>query len=174
MTEVGRRPFRLRSFVSILIGASALALVGTGAVLFAAPPGWVANQGWSVLGLSKSQWQALHASFAATTVAGGIAHLALNWRVFLGHFRARGGRRAALRWEWVLALAAAVLVGAGTILDVPPFSSLGAARESVKDGWRPRGGAAEGEERPRGPGGGGGRGEGRGGGRWGRIDAEGR
>ncbi|MGQ9592871.1 MAG: DUF4405 domain-containing protein, partial [Planctomycetota bacterium] len=149
MSKAGRNPFRLRSFISVLIGASAAALVATGAVLFFVPPGWVANQGWSLFGLSKARWQALHVSFAATTVAAGVLHLALNWRVFLSYFHGRESRRVAVRWEWILAVAAAVLVGSGTILDVPPFSSLGAARESVKDSWRPRGGTGE-EGRPKG------------------------
>ncbi len=134
-----REPTRnLRSFTSVLIGASALALAASGVVLFIAPPGWLANRGWSFLRLSKSQWQALHASFAALVVAAGALHAFLNRRPLIGYFRDRANRRLVFAWPWVLAVATAALAAAGTVLEVPPFSSLREARESMKESWRPR------------------------------------
>jgi uncharacterized membrane protein YgcG len=130
------RSFRLRSFTSVLIGIGALVLAVTGAVLFIVPPGRIANWGgWSLFGLTKSQWQALHITFALLFLLASMLHLFYNWRPLVGYFRSAPRRRLGFRWEWVLALGVGVLVVVGTLEEVPPFSTLMTVHEDIKHRW---------------------------------------
>ena len=58
-----------RAMTSILIAASFLLLLISGAVLFVSPPGRVANWGnWRMIGLTKHEWTGVHTWFAAVFV----------------------------------------------------------------------------------------------------------
>jgi hypothetical protein len=136
LSGVGRRSFRLRSFISVAIGFSALGLLATGIVLFVLPPGRIANWGgWTILGLRKAQWQSLHISLSALFVLTSVLHIAFNWRPLMTYFKDRLRTRAAFRAEWILALLFGAAVSAGAILEVPPFSTLLSLREDVKKSW---------------------------------------
>lgn len=121
---------------SVMLTASSLVLLASGVVLFAAPPGRVANwSNWRILGLTKHDWSGLHVWFATVFVLVALVHLVFNVRLLVNYFRSRRTRRFALRWEWAVALALCGLVLAGTRRDWPPFSSLLAFNERVKQSW---------------------------------------
>lgn len=121
---------------SVLIAASFIILLVTGIVMFASPPGRVANwTNWSVLGLRKHDWTGLHIWFSALFLVVTIFHLIFNWRPMISYFKDRLTRRVGIRWEWVVALAIVGGVFAGTRVGVPPFSSLLAWNEDLKQSW---------------------------------------
>lgn len=121
---------------SVLIAVSFIVLVLSGVMLFVSPPGRIANwTDWTLLGLRKQEWTALHIAFSLLFLVVAIVHVVLNWRPMVSYFRNRMTRRAGFRWEWVVASGVCVLVFAGTRFNVPPFSSLLAFNEQVKETW---------------------------------------
>lgn len=139
MTEekkMKKKQFGGRALVSALASFSFIVLVVTGLILFITPPGRVANwTGWRFLGLTKDQWGATHIWFALTFLIVSGFHIYLNWRPLLNHFKSRLTRKFAFRLEWMVALALCVVIYTGTIGEVPPFSSLVAWNETIKDSW---------------------------------------
>lgn len=132
-----RRPrFAWRALTSVLIAVSFLVLLVTGVVLFVSPPGRVANwTNWSILGLTKKDWGALHIWFSALFLLVTVFHLVFNWRPLVSYFKDRLTRRVGFRWEWLVALAICGGVYAGTRASLPPFSTLLAFNERVKESW---------------------------------------
>lgn len=125
-----------RALASVLIASFFIILVLSGAILFVSPPGRIANwTNWNILGLRKQEWINLHIWFSALFLVVVVIHLLFNWRPFLNYFKDRVTRRPGLRWEWVAALAICGMVYAGTRAGVPPFSSLLAFNERVKESW---------------------------------------
>jgi uncharacterized membrane protein YgcG len=133
----GNKPsLQFRAFTSVLIATAFLALVVSGVVLFMAPPGRVANwTNWRVLGLTKHGWGELHIGFSALFLAAAGLHLFFNVRPLLNYFKDRLTRRVGFRREWIAALVLAGVVFAGVRLGVPPFSTLLAFNEQLKQSW---------------------------------------
>jgi hypothetical protein len=90
---------------------------------------------WSIAGLRKGEWAALHISFGAVLLVSGIAHIVFNWRPLVNYFRNRKSRRLGFRPEWVVALGLGLFIFAGTKANLPPFASLVALGEEVKQSW---------------------------------------
>lgn len=135
MTHPPRR-FQWRALTSVLIAASFVILVVTGIVLFAAPPGRIANwTNWHILGLRKTEWTGLHIWFSTLFLVVTVFHLAFNWRPMVSYFKDRLSRRIGFRWEWAAALLIVSGVFAGTRLAVPPFATLLAWNEDLKQSW---------------------------------------
>lgn len=134
--DQGRARFQWRAMTSVLIAASFLLLVATGVVLFVSPPGRIANwTDWNIVSLTKRDWTGLHIWFSALFLIVAVFHLVFNWRPMLGYFKDRMTRRVGFRWEWLGALAICGMVAAGTLTHVPPFSTLLAFNERVKESW---------------------------------------
>ncbi|MBK9139658.1 MAG: DUF4405 domain-containing protein [Verrucomicrobia bacterium] len=130
------RRFQWRALTSVLIAGSFVILVVTGIVLFAAPPGRIANwTNWNILGLRKTEWAGLHIWFSTLFLLVTIFHVAFNWRPMVSYFKDRLSRRIGFRWEWAVALLIVAGVFAGTRLAVPPFSTLLAWNEDLKQSW---------------------------------------
>lgn len=128
--------FRWRAFTSLVIAACFLALILSGAVLFLAPPGRVANwTQWEILGLTKHGWGDLHIAFGALFVVAGLIHVAFNWRPLLQHLGARWAARGGFRLEGIAAALLALAVFAGTRWEVPPIATLLAWSEALRQGW---------------------------------------
>ena len=136
MGASGKTGFSGRGFVSVATMLGFVALVVTGVMLYMTPPGRIANwTGWRLLGLTKAQWEALHICFSAGFLVIGGFHIYLNWRPLLNHFKSRLTRRFALRGDWALAVVLCAAVGVGTLAEVPPFSSLVALNETIRNSW---------------------------------------
>ncbi len=136
MGKAKRTNFSGRGFVSVAMTLGFVALVITGVMLYMKPAGRIANwTGWRLLGLTKEQWEALHICFSAGFLVAGGFHIYLNWRPLLNYFKSRLTRRFALRGDWVLALVLFGVIWLGTLAEVPPFSSLVALNETIKNSW---------------------------------------
>ena len=128
--------FQWRALTSVLVGLAFLFLVVSGTVLFLSPPGRIANwTNWTILGLRKSEWTSLHIWFSTIFVAGATGHLFYNLRPMLSYFRDRMTRRVGLRREWLMAAGLCTAVAGGTLAKVPPFATLLAWNEDVKESW---------------------------------------
>lgn len=135
-TAATRPRFSWRALTSILAASSFSILVFSGVILFVSPPGRIANwTNWAILGLRKQEWTSLHLWFSVLFLLVAIAHVYLNWRPMVNYFKDRMTRRVGFRWEWLLALLICGGVYGGTRAGVPPFSTLLALNEQVKESW---------------------------------------
>lgn len=136
MNDSSTPHFQWRALTSVVVAFAFLLLAGSGAVLFLSPPGRVANwTNWAILGLRKSEWTGLHIWFSAIFLAGAAGHVLYNLRPMLSYFKDRTTRRATLRREWLVAAGLCGVVAAGTLAKVPPFATLMAWNEELKESW---------------------------------------
>jgi hypothetical protein len=128
--------FQWRALTTSLVAISFFVLLVSGAILFLAPPGRVANwTNWAILGLRKSQWTGLHLWFSAVFLVVVGFHLFFNWRPLLSYFKDRLTRRVGFRPEWLIGAGLSLVVAVGTLKQVPPFSSLLTWNEEIKAIW---------------------------------------
>ena len=133
MPEKTEKPLNYRAFASILTGFSFILMTVTGLVLFFTPSCRIARDtSWSVLGYNKDQWIDVHIWFSIVFVIASIFHIYFNWAVLVCYFKAKVRRGLSLRAEWIVALAACGIIYAGTIYEVPPFSTLMAWKDTFK------------------------------------------
>ena len=128
--------FRFRPFVSLLTAFSFLAIVVTGAILYITPPGRVANwTNWTILGLSKHQWGAVHICFGVVFLIASVLHIWLNIKPLISYFVRKAKDASKLRTEWIWALAVCGLVFWGALKPFVPFSSLLDLNDRIKNSW---------------------------------------
>ena len=128
--------FRFRPFVSLLTAFSFVAIVITGNILYITPPGRVANwTNWTVWGLSKHQWGAVHICFGVVFLIASILHIWLNIKPLISYFASKAKDASKLRTEWIFALAVCGLVFWGALKPFVPFSSLLDLNDRIKNSW---------------------------------------
>ncbi len=132
-----QRPgYSWRAMTSVLISLAFVTMLVSGVILLLSPPGRIANwSDWRMLGYTKHDWSDLHVWFAIVFVIAGLLHIVLNIRLLVSYFRNRLTRRVGFRLEWIVALAIAGVVFAGTRAGVPPFSTFLAFSERIKQSW---------------------------------------
>lgn len=131
-----RKRFYWRAFVTFSVVFSFLVIAVSGVVLYISPPGRIANWSqWSIGGLQKSGWQAVHTVFALLFVAAAAFHIYFNWRVILNYLRRKLGEGLNRGRELGVASAAGLAVLVLTIVGVPPFSTVMTVGETVKNSW---------------------------------------
>jgi hypothetical protein len=131
--------FYLRSFVSLMMVGSLLTFTASGLALFVSPSGQLANvTGWTLLGLGKGQWEALHIAFGFLWMPLAVLHLVFNLRVVGGYLRDRVRRAFVGRRElWAAAIVTAFLAVA-SVLALPPVAQLMAWGDSFNGYWAAR------------------------------------
>lgn len=135
-----RKPFNMRAMTAFMVTAAFVFCVVTGVVLFAVPQGRIANWvDWRLLGLLKEEWAQVHLVFGLLFVVFGIIHLfPYNWPTFKAYLAARRQGRLDFRRprrELVAGVAVALLLAAGSVAAVPPFSQFFAFNAWVKESW---------------------------------------
>jgi len=128
--------FQFRGFISLLLAAVFLLLSLSGIILFLTPRGRVANwTGWTMLGLSKQDWLAIHMNLALALLIVAGLHLYLNWTVFWRYIKKQGNLAPNLKLEMLAAILLAGVVLGGTIRHVQPFSTVVDWNYQIKDYW---------------------------------------
>ena len=136
MAQDSKTAFQWRAFISTLTGLSFVAMCLTGIILFVVPPGRVANwTGWTLYGLTKAQWQALHIWFSLLFMLAAIVHIVYNWQCLLRYCQSKVTKAFTLRAEWSLSLVLCVVLLVATLANWRPFSSLVDWGESIKHSW---------------------------------------
>jgi hypothetical protein len=132
-----RSPLQWRGLTSFIMTLAFLVLATTGVVLYVSPQGRVANwTGWSVLGLHKEQVAAVHYSASLLLVIASAFHLYFNWQVLVRYLVLQ--RRVHLKRELIGAIVLVTIIIAGTILEIPPFSSISSLNDRIKVHWENR------------------------------------
>jgi hypothetical protein len=128
--------FQWRALTSVLMTLGFVMLALSGVMLFLSPPGRVANwTNWTLLGLRKSEWGGIHIWFGTLFLVMTALHVYFNWRPLVRYFKSRMTRRVGFRREWAYAAVVTVVVFGGTKAGIPPFSTLLAWNEEVKESW---------------------------------------
>ena len=131
-----QKKFRFRAFVSLLTAFSFILLTVTGIILYITPPGRIANwTNWTVWGLSKHQWGALHICLAALFLIASALHTWLNFKTLTSYFLSKAKAASAFRLEWLLAMVLCGGVVWGSLMPFIPFSSLLDLNERIKFSW---------------------------------------
>ncbi|MFC1596754.1 DUF4405 domain-containing protein [Planctomycetota bacterium] len=134
-----RRRFSTRGFTSLLLTLSMMVMFFAGVMLYLTPRGRVANwTDWTLIGLGKEQWAALHMNASLLFVTVAVLHLILNWSMFFGYLKKKTVAGLNMKKELMLATVIALVCVAGTISNLPPFSSVAALNEEIKDYWELR------------------------------------
>jgi len=130
------KKFNFKTFTSFTLVLTFFALLVSGVMLFISPAGRVAHwTDWSLLGLTKEGWQAVHVLTALMFLIGGIFHLLkFNWKVFV-HYLAAERKGASYLREAGLSVALFLVVVAGTIAGLPPLASVTDLGEEIKLFW---------------------------------------
>ena len=133
------KKFSFGVFTSFILAWTFLLLIVSGAVLYVAPPGRIANwTRWQLMILTKEQWQAVHTLTALTFLVGGIFHLLkFNWRPFLAYLKRKGAGGFQYRHEMLFSIVLFSAVLAGTVAQLAPFASVMAIGESIRNSWEP-------------------------------------
>jgi hypothetical protein len=134
---MARKSYSFRTFTSFILAWTFLALVASGAVLYIAPPGRIANwTRWQLIILTKEQWQAVHTLTAIVFLIGGLFHiLKFNWKAFIAYLRRKTDAGLTFRYEIIASLALFLAVLAGTVAQQPPFAAVMATGESIRQLW---------------------------------------
>ena len=136
MSTERKRVFYWRAFVTFYVVFSFLVIATSGIVLFISPPGRVANWSqWSIGGLQKSGWQAVHSIFAFLFVVAAGFHIYFNWRVILNYIRRKIGEGLNRGKELAAASAVGVVILVLTIAGLPPFSTVMTLGETARNAW---------------------------------------
>ncbi len=108
-----------RRMTSLCLLVSGFLLLITSLVLYIEPHGRVAYwSNWSLLGLSKQQWDAMHINVGLLFLVSGVVHSVLNWR-FIVDYSVRSVRRgSALPLGAALVLTA--YVAAASVVNIFP------------------------------------------------------
>ncbi len=128
--------FNWRAFFSLYVMISFVVMAVTGLVLFATPPGRVANWSeWRFAGLTKEEWQAVHTTFTLFFLVAASFHLYFNWNILLSYFRNRMRQGVPRKRELAWSAVAATALLALTLADVPPVSYIRETSETLSASW---------------------------------------
>ncbi|WP_027389688.1 DUF4405 domain-containing protein [Chrysiogenes arsenatis] len=128
--------FLMRRFTSLFLGFCALVSLVSGFVLYVVPAGRLADwNGWSLFGLSKSEWGSLHTipSFFFFVLL--LFHLFYNWNVLMAYLKDRISRSFTLTKELVIAVVLTLIVIHGSIVQYQPFGAIMHFGEYTKGLW---------------------------------------
>ncbi len=131
------KKFNWRGFTTFIMFWSFLVLVVSGFVLYIAPSGRVANWSrWTLFGIDKGQWEAIHIIWGLVFFIATIFHLRFNWAIFKSHIRNLGREMKGLRWqELVAATLLAIILIWGATAGWPVFSGIVDLGENFKSYW---------------------------------------
>ena len=127
---------RFKVLTSFTLFYTFLVVSVSGFILYISPKGRIANwTNWTVWGLDKERWAAIHTVFVTVFLMAGLFHLFLfNWKRFWGYLQKQQER---FRYTYELlsatTLCAVILVGA--LYQVPPIISVYSLGEYVKESY---------------------------------------
>ncbi|MFT5702151.1 MAG: hypothetical protein ACI8ZB_005062 [Desulforhopalus sp.] len=97
----------------------------TSVVLYIVPEGRVAYWSeWKMLGLSKSQWGDVHINLGWLFLAAGLFHLYLNWKPVVTYTKNKAKELKGFTREFYAGLLLTVVFVVGTLMGVPPLSTI--------------------------------------------------
>jgi len=136
MNSNSKKKFNWRAFTSLYVSFSFIIMVISGVVLFLAPAGRIAK--WThifIFGMEKESWQAIHTIFTFLFIIAGIIHIYFNWKPLINYFKSRAKNKITIRKELILSFLVTLAIFVLTLFNIPPFSTVMEAGESLTDSW---------------------------------------
>ena len=130
------KKFSWRGWTTFVVTISFIVDTISGIILYISPPGRVANwTNWTVWGLNKGEWEAIHTIFGYILLIIVGIHLYYNWKVFWNFIWSKIRKALNLKWELITATILCIFLFFGTLWNIPPFSSTMDLGEHFKESW---------------------------------------
>jgi hypothetical protein len=130
------KTFSWKAFISFYIVLSFAVLGLSGIVLYVSPPGRVANWSvWTLVALTKAQWQAVHTIFSFVFLLAASFHIYFNWKVLVAYVKSKLHEGIRMKRELASASAVGVALLTVTIAGLPPFSTVMDVGDDIKNSW---------------------------------------
>ncbi len=124
----------IRKTTSLTAGLSFIAIVVTSLILYIVPQGRVAYwSDWRLWGLSKEQWGNIHINTGILFLLALGLHIYYNWTPIKNYLKNKAKKLILFTREFNLALALTLICLLGTLFEIPPFSSILAVSDAIKD-----------------------------------------
>lgn len=124
----------IRKTTSLTALLSFLLMLLTSIILYIVPQGRVAYWAdWRLWGLSKTQWTDIHINLGLVFLIALVLHIYYNWKPITAYLKNRARRLTVFTPDFNVALLLVAAAVAGTYFHVPPFSTVLAVNESIKD-----------------------------------------
>ncbi|UFH60142.1 DUF4405 domain-containing protein [Sulfurovum mangrovi] len=108
----------------------------SGLMLFAAPPGRIAYWAdWSLLGLTKTEWGALHIVVTLLMLLVAGLHLYYNWKPFTSYMKEKVTKAFHATKELVISLLIVSIVSIGAVTQLPPFGWIVDLSDYLSEEW---------------------------------------
>ncbi|MFC1863086.1 DUF4405 domain-containing protein [Thermodesulfobacteriota bacterium] len=136
MEKNKKKGFKWRGLATFLMVLGMFVEVISGIILYITPLGRFANwNNWTLWGLSKGEWGAVHTIFGYVLLIIIGMHLYFNWRVVVHFFWSKIKGSFNLKKEFAVSAVLTFLIFAGTLLHIPPFSTIMDLGISAKISW---------------------------------------
>jgi len=137
MRTMQKKKINTKALTSFLIASAFFMSSISGIILYITPQGRIAHWNtWTMLGLDKEQWGAVHTLFVLTLLIAATFHLfVFNWKVFMAYLKQKHQKGIRLKRELAIVLTLTLAVLVGTLVDIPPFGTVVALGENIKDYW---------------------------------------
>lgn len=130
-----KKPFHVRSFVSITLFFTFILLAGSGVAMYLRPEGSIARWcAWTLLGLSKQEWESVHAVFSMTFVLLAVLHLLLNFKVLVKYVYQGMDQALKRKKELVASLGLVCMIVILIGFHIRPIREVMDLRERIKNG----------------------------------------
>lgn len=125
---------KARRFTALTAFLSFSVMLVTSLILFVTPQGRIAYWAdWTLAGLNKEQWSAIHVNAGFLFLATLLFHIYLNWRAITLYLKNRAQQFKLFTPEFNAALLLVCAFVVGTYADIPPFSSIQDLGEVIKE-----------------------------------------
>lgn len=113
---------------------SFLLLIVTSIVLYVVPEGRVAYwSDWRFMGLTKTLWGDVHINLGVLFLTSGLLHLYYNWKPMVAYMKNKAKQLKIFTADFNVALALTLIFTFGTLLHIPPMSTILDFSASFKD-----------------------------------------
>ncbi len=124
----------IRKITSLTLLISFIMLILTSAILLIVPEGRVAYwSDWRLWGLSKTQWGEIHINLGFLFLTASSFHLVFNWKALLAYLKNKARAVKIFTPSFSIAAVLTLVVLCGTLLNVPPFSTIIAVSDYFKE-----------------------------------------
>lgn len=124
----------LRRITSLTAMLSFIVMILTSIILYIVPQGRVAYWAdWRLWGLSKEQWGAIHINVGFLFLFALGLHLYYNWKPVVNYLKNKSKKVSVFTPNFNAALVITLLFVVGTLVEVPPFSTIIGVGDSIKD-----------------------------------------
>ncbi len=125
---------KLRKITSLTMFLSFLLLIVTSIVLYVVPHGRIAYwSDWRFMGLTKTLWGDIHINLGVLFLVSGLLHLYYNWKPMVTYMKNKAKQLKIFTPDFNMALAVTLFFTFGTLLHIPPMSTILDFSASFKD-----------------------------------------